>query len=104
MNVGNDKGINEGIEPTNQIGALHMELLPHHGTAEAGIESLIPNLEFLRTTGSILPHHLGPRLVDKAVLQQGSLQTFLTKKLIEDVADGSCLNVLHCLQVQNGRC
>ena len=27
-----------------------------------------------------------------------------TKKLIEDVADGSCLNVLHCLLVQNGHC
>lgn len=104
MNVGNDKGINKGIEPANQISALHMKLLPHHGTTEAGIESLIPNLEFLRTTGCVLPHHLGPRLMDKAVLQQGSLQAFLTKKLIEDVADGSCLNVLHCLQVQNDRC
>ena len=103
MNVGNNKGINEGIEPTNQIGALHMELLPHHGTAEACIESLIPNLEFLRTAGSILPHHLGPRLMNKAVLQQGSLKPLGTQKLVEEVADGSYLNVLHCLPVHNGR-
>ena len=103
MNIGNNEGTYKSIEPTRQVGALHVELLPHRRTADADIESLIVNLYLLGTAGSILSHHLGPRLMDKAVLQQGSLKPLGTQKLIEEVADGSYLNVLHCLPVHNGR-
>ena len=40
-NIGNHECVDKGIELTHQLCTLHVELLPHDGTADAGIKGLI---------------------------------------------------------------